>query len=460
MENPESIVSKYIYDPQLKMYIYSEKVGDFDIGYPIILTPEQYYELVQQQGIKDYFKEKSDAFSGKKEGSEEARKNLLPNFYVNNNFFQSVFGGNTIEVIPQGSVAMDLGVIWQKNDNPSLSPRNRTNTSFDFDQRISLSMLGKIGERLQVTANYDTEATFDFQNIVKLDYTPTEDDIIRSIEVGNISMPLNSSLIQGSQSLFGVKTQLQFGKTTVTAVFSQQQSQNNTVVAQGGGTVSEFSVTALDYDEDRHFFLAQYFRDNYDEALASYPYIKSQVQITRLEVWITNRSQQTLNVRNIVGIQDLGEYDPLTSNPDERKTRIYNNAPGGFFNLNTGGQPNNLPRNNANGYNPALIGSAGGALNDNIRDVATIEQGFDIAGYQPNQGFDYAFLENARKLEQGRDYTFNTQLGYVSLNQRLSNDEVLAVAFQYTYNGNVYQVGEFANGGSMRLRFPVRSTTL
>lgn len=299
-----------------------------------------------------------------------------------------------------------------------------------------------------MTANYDTEATFDFQNIVKLDYTPpTEDDIIRSIEVGNISMPLNSSLIQGSQSLFGVKTQLQFGKTTVTAVFSQQQSQNNTVVAQGGGTVSEFSVTALDYDEDRHFFLAQYFRDNYDEALASYPYIKSQVQITRLEVWITNRSQQTLNVRNIVGIQDLGEYDPLTSNPDERKTRIYNNAPGGFFNLNTGGQPNNLPRNNANGYNPALIGSAGGALNDNIRDVATIEQGFDIAGYQPNQGFDYAFLENARKLEQGRDYTFNTQLGYVSLNQRLSNDEVLAVAFQYTYNGNVYQVGEFANGG-------------
>ncbi|MBC6997145.1 cell surface protein SprA [Cytophaga sp. FL35] len=447
MQNPESIVSKYVYDPQLKMYIYSEKVGDFDIGYPIILTPEQYYNLVEQQGIKDYFKEKSDAYSGKKEGSEEARKNLLPNFYVNNDFFQSVFGGNTIEVIPQGSVAMDLGVIWQKNDNPSLSPRNRTNTSFDFDQRISLSMLGKIGERLQVTANYDTEATFDFQNIVKLDYTPTEDDIIRSIEVGNISMPLNSSLIQGSQSLFGVKTQLQFGKTTVTAVFSQQQSQNNTVVAQGGGTVSEFSVTALDYDEDRHFFLAQYFRDNYDDALASYPYIRSQVQITRLEVWVTNRSQQTLNVRNIVGIQDLGEYDPLTSNPEDRKTRINSNAPGGFFNLNTGGQPNQLPRNNANNYNPANIGQAGAALNDNIRDVATVEEGFNITGYQPNQGFDYAFLENARKLEQGRDYTFNTQLGYVSLNQRLSNDEILAVAFQYTYNGNVYQVGEFANGG-------------
>tara|TARA_R110002051_G_scaffold66515_7_gene120437 strand:+ start:14219 stop:21325 length:7107 start_codon:yes stop_codon:yes gene_type:complete len=441
LENPDSIVSKYIYDPNLDRYIYNESVGDFNIGYPIILTPDQYFKLIEKEGIKSYFKEKSDAYSGKKEGSEEARKNLLPNFYVNNNFFTSIFGGNSIEIIPQGSVAMDLGVIWQKNDNPSLSPRNRTNLSFDFDQRISLSMLGKIGERLQVTANYDTEATFDFQNIVKLDYTPTEDDIIQSIEVGNVNMPLNSSLITGAQSLFGVKTKLQFGKTSVTAVFSEQRSQNNTVVAQGGGTLNEFSLTALDYDENRHFFLAQYFRDNYDRALSTYPYIQSQVQITRIEVWVTNRSQQTLNVRNVVAIQDLGE-------PSRDKTRVgqNNGNSAGFFN----GPTDLRPRNNANDFSPALIGN-GGALNDNIREIATVESGFNAAsfsgGYNPNQGFDYAILENARKLEQGRDFEFNTQLGYISLNQRLSNDEVLGVAFQYTFQGEVFQVGEFANGG-------------
>ncbi|MFT5737175.1 MAG: cell surface protein SprA, partial [Maribacter sp.] len=441
LENPESIVSRYFYDAKLDRYVYNEKIGNFDIGYPIILTPEQYYDLIKKEGIKSYFKEKSDAYSGKKQGSEEARRNLLPNFYVNNDFFQSVFGGNAIEVIPQGSVAMDLGVIWQKNDNPSLSPRNRTNLSFDFDQRISLSMLGKIGERLQVNANYDTEATFDFQNIVKLDYTPTEDDILQKIEVGNVNMPLNSSLIQGAQSLFGVKTQLQFGKTMVTAVFSEQRSQNNTVVAQGGGTLNEFNITALDYDEDKHFFLAHYFRDNYDRALETYPFIQSQVQITRLEVWVTNRSQQTLNVRNVVAFQDLGEVF-------KEKTRVGQNGAdaAGFFN-NT---MDNRPRNNANDYDPELIG-AGGALTTNIRDIATVENAFNLgsfaAGYRPNQGFDYAILENARKLEQTRDYTFNSQLGYVSLNQRLSNDEVLAVAFQYTFRGEVFQVGEFANGG-------------
>ena len=441
LKNPTSIVSKYTYDATLDRYIYTESVGDFDIGYPIILTPEQYYKLIYKESIKSYFKEKIDAFSGKKAGSKEARKNLLPNFYINSSLFESIFGGNEIKIVPQGSVAMDLGIIWQKNDNPAMSPRNRTNLSFNFDQRISLSMLGKVGERLQVTANYDTEATFDFQNLVKLEYTPTEDDIIRKIEIGNVSMPLNSSLITGAQSLFGVKTQLQFGKTTATAVFSEQRSQNNTVVAQGGGTIDEFSLSGLDYDENKHFFLSQYFRDHYDKALEHYPYINSQVQITRLEVWVTNRSQQTSNVRNIVGIQDLGE-----SNDYHTVIGKVNGDPLGFFNRS--GLAGDLPRNSANDYNPALILTNGGVLTTAIRDIATVEQGFNIPGaYKANQGFDFAILENARKLEQGRDYQSNSQLGYISLNQRLNNDEVLAVAFQYIYDGEVYQVGEFANGG-------------
>jgi len=440
LENPDSIIAKYSYDSKLDRYIYTESVGDFDISHPIILTPDQYFELVRKERMKAYFKEKIDAFTGKKEGSQEARKNLLPNFYVNSSFFESIFGGNTIEVIPQGSVAMDLGVLWQKNDNPALSPRNRTNLSFDFDQRISLSLLGKVGERLQVTANYDTEATFDFQNLVKIDYTPTEDDILRKIEIGNVNMPLNSSLITGAQSLFGVKTQLQFGRTTVTAVFSEQRSQNNTVVAQGGGTVNEFALTALDYDEDKHFFLAQYFRDNYDRALTNYPFIQSQIQITRLEVWVTNRNQQTLNVRNVVAIQDLGEVELGADGREVTRIGKEGNASGGFFNVL---QPGALPRNGANDFDPALIGN-GGQLTSSIRDIATVEAGFNV---EANQGFDYAILENARKLEQGRDYQFDTQLGYISLNQRLSNDEVLGVAFQYTINGEVFQVGEFANGG-------------
>tara|TARA_R110002050_G_scaffold57866_1_gene130116 strand:- start:18785 stop:26053 length:7269 start_codon:yes stop_codon:yes gene_type:complete len=439
--NPNSIESKYTYDPTTNRYIYTEKIGGFNINYPIILTPKEYYDLVSKESLKAYYKEKTDAFDGKKDGTDDGQKNLLPEFYVKSDFFESIFGSNTIEVIPQGSVEMDLGVLFSKQDNPSFSPRNRSNFTFDFDQRISLSLIGKVGTRLQVNANYDTQSTFDFQNLIKLEYTPTEDDIIQKIEVGNVSMPLNSSLITGAQSLFGVKAQLQFGKTTVTGVFSEQKSQANTVVSQGGGTLEEFDLFIRDYDENRHFFLAQYFRDAYDSSLENYPFINNKgLQITRLEVWMTNRSNRTDNVRNIVALQDLGEsfYDP--SNPDNDNL-LLDPIPNGFINTT-----NAFPDNKNNDFDPTSIGS-GSVLTDQIRDVATAQQGFSTLSSVVREGADYNKIENARKLVSGQEYTFNSQLGYISLNQRLNNDEVLAVAFQFTVGGKVYQVGEFANDG-------------
>ncbi len=433
LPNPTSIQDLYTYDPITDRYIYTQTLGDFKINYPIILTREEYQKLIQDEQIKSYFKEKIDAAEGRKEGSEEKQKNLLPTFYVNSNFFETLFGGNTIDVLPQGSVEMDLGMLYTKQDNPQFSPQNRSNFTFDFDQRISLSLLAKVGTRLQVTANYDTESTFDFQNQVKLEYTPTEDDIIQKIEVGNVSMPLNSSLIQGAQSLFGVKAQLQFGKTTITGVFSEQKSETKTVMAEGGATVTNFELYALDYDDNRHFFLAHYFRDNYDRALKQYPFINSNVQVTRMEVWITNRSSQTNNVRNIVALQDIGEANPENIGLE--------NPPGGFINV----PPNSYPDNGNNDFNPfGINGGPPSLLNPAIRDIATVGRGF--TGVRVSDGIDYVSLENARRLDQG-EYQLNSQLGYISLNQRLNNDEVLGVAFQFTANGKVYQVGEFSNDG-------------
>ncbi|WP_299551919.1 cell surface protein SprA [Seonamhaeicola sp.] len=422
--DPNSVESKYTYDPVTNRYIYTEKIGSFNIKYPIILTPKEYYELVARENIKAYYKEKIDAFDGRK-GGEDGQKNLLPEFYVKSGLFETIFGGNTIEVVPQGSVEMDLGILFSRQDNPSFSPRNRSNFTFDFDQRINLSLQGKVGTRLQVNANYDTQASFDFQNLIKLDFTPTEDDIIQKIEVGNVNMPLNSALITGAQSLFGVKAQLQFGRTTVTGVFSEQKSQANTVVAQGGGTVEEFELFIRDYDENRHFYLAQYFKDTYDRSLRNYPFIDNKgLQITRIEVWITNRSNRTENVRNIVAIQDLAEAE-VFGNPV--------------------GVPGAFPDNGNNNLDPTTIGS-GSILTEAIRDISTAQQGFGTLSNVANEGFDYAKLENARKLTP-QEYDLNSQLGYISLNQRLNNDEVLAVAFQYTVGGQVYQVGEFANDG-------------
>lgn len=437
LPNPESIESKYEYDPILNRYFYKESLGEINLGLPLVLTPQEFEDLVLQQEMRNYFKLKNDALTGRKEGSEDIQRDLLPDFYVNSNFFESIFGGSEINIVPQGSVELDLGLLYTKQDNPAFSPRNRRNLSFDFDQRISLSMLGQIGERLQVTANYDTESTFDFQNQLKLEYTPNEDDIIQKIEVGNVNMPLNNALIQGAQSLFGFKTELQFGKTRITGVFSEQKSERRTVNVEGGATVEDFERFALDYDQDRHFFLAHYFRDTYDEALENYPFINTNIQIKRIQVWVTNRTNNIQNIqdtRNIVAVQDLGETNvPGNIGLDT--------PPGGFFNQ----PPGAFPDNTVNDFNPfGITGSVQSILTPAIRDIATVDQGFGPVTV--SEGIDYAKLENARQLKPS-EYAVNTQLGYISLNQRLSNDEVLGVAFQYTINGEVYQVGEFANDG-------------
>ncbi|HFS67524.1 MAG TPA: cell surface protein SprA, partial [Flavobacteriia bacterium] len=259
--------TEVIYDADSGKYIFVEKIGDYYIKSPIYMTAKEYQEYRLKRDMLDYYKTKISAVDGKKKDSDEAKKDLLPKYYVNSKFFESIFGGNQVEVNLQGSVLIKLGVLYQKTENPLLSERNRKNTTFDFDQQISASVNAKVGTRVNVNINYDTQSTFDFQNLIKLEYQPTEDDIIQKIEVGNVSMPLQSSLIKGAQNLFGFKTKLQFGATNITAVFAKQQSQTRSVAAQGGATVTEFDLKGSDYDRDRHFFLAQEFRESFNSAL-------------------------------------------------------------------------------------------------------------------------------------------------------------------------------------------------
>ena len=459
-QNPSSFIGSYTYNPELNLYIYNVKVGDIDIESPLILTPDEFKSKMFLEESKKYIIKKQKALSGITDDNK-LQKELLPNYYIKSDLFESIFGSNEINIKPQGSASIDLGIRYQKSGNPSLSPRNQSNLGFDFNQRINLSLTGDIGTRLRVNANYDTQSTFDFQQIIKLEFFPddivpnnksnslfggsqggfglpesvggNEDGILQKLEIGNVSMPINSSLITGAQSLFGVKADLKFGRTNISAVISEQKSQSQTIETNGEGILQQFSLFPLDYEENRHFFLSHYFRDNYDFSISTYPYINSSVQITRVEVWITNRNSITDNVRNIVAIQDLGETNPENSSIDD----FYN----GFFVSN----PNSYPSNNSNILNPSQIGTSG-VLNNSIRDIASVKEGFGVLSSVVIEGRDYSVLESARKLNEN-EYNLNNQLGYISLRQSLNNDEVIAVAFQYTVNGKTYQVGEFSSDG-------------
>ncbi len=436
LKNPSEM--EIIFDTELNKYVVVEKVGNYYVRTPIFMSPKEYEKYRLQRDMLDYFKSKVSATNGRKKGSKDAQRDLLPTYYVNNKFFESVFGGNTVKVTPTGSVNLRLGFIYQNTDNPQLSEQNRSSFTFDFDQQVSASLQAQIGKRLKASINYDTQSTFDFQNLVKLEYTPTEDDILQGLEAGNINMPIKNSLINGSQSLFGVKAKLQFGKTNITAVFSQQRSESKTITAQAGASIQPFEIRATDYDNDRHFFLAHYFRNNYAKSLENYPLIASPVSITRIEVWVTNRNASTQDFRSIVALADIGESieeNLVGAITDINPASIANQA------VVSGG---NLPFNEANAiYTEATLAG--------IRDIATVES--ELNGYNMEQGTDYSILQNARKLT-ANEYTLNAQLGYISLNRRLNDGEVLAVAYEYTVAGNItgvqqnsFKVGEFSNDG-------------
>ncbi len=422
----DGATQEVIYDTETGKYIFVEKIGDYYIKSPIYMTEEEYKEYRLKRDMLDYYKTKIGAIEGKKKGSDEAKKDLLPKYYVNSKFFESIFGGNEIQVNLQGNVVVSMGILYQKTENPQISERNRRNLTFDFDQQISASINAKVGTRVNVNINYDTQSTFDFQNLIKLEYAPTEDDIIQKIEVGNVNMPLQSSLIKGAQNLFGFKTKLQFGATEITSVFARQQSQTRSVAAQGGATIQEFELKTSEYDRDRHFFLAQKFRDNFDNALLNFPLINSSINITRVEIWVTNQNNQTEDVRTVVALADLAEGNPAQIANTSVLPLVAHN-----------------PSNEANTLTNLLT------ENSPIREIATVSTA--LPGFI--QGTDYSLLVNARKLILGTDFSLHPTLGYISLNRTLAESEMLAVAFEYTefdaISGEIrtFQVGELTGNG-------------
>ena len=419
LDEPGNVTQSVQYDPVSNQYVIQRMLGDFPLGPPQFLSPTEYQDYVFSQQNETYWNNKTGqgGNSGLGGGLEE-QGGLLPQFQVWGEDFDRLFGGNTVDIRPRGSASLIFGAMINRTDNPALPERNRRTASFNFDERIQMNVTGSIGDKLRITTNYDTEATFSFENQMKLEYTGDEDEIIQRLEVGNVGLPLNSTLITGAQSLFGVKAQARFGKATVTGVFSEQKSETSTINVEGGARTQEFEIRVDEYEANRHFFLSRFFRDRYDESLEQLPVITSGVEITKIEVWVTNRTNITDDTRNIVGFMDMGESEI--------------NNPAISYNGGT------LPDNAINSLNPEDF------ANPQVRNINQVNDYLNALGFR--EQIDYAELETARRLRTN-EFTYHPNLGYISLNQSLNADEVLGVAFQYTYNGQTYQVGEFSNDG-------------
>lgn len=420
LKDPPTITEEVVYDPETNQYTLYRKIGDINYRSPKTLTFEEYMEYNLDNSLQNYWRERSTTTT---RGTRD-RDGLIPQIQVGGEAFERIFGGSTIDIRPQGSAELIFGVLSNYREDPALDVRRRRTTNFDFQQRIQMNVMAKIGDKIEFNTNYNTEATFDFENKLKLKYEGKEDDIVKLIEAGDVTLPLNSSLITGSQSLFGIKTQLQFGRTMVTSIFSQQKSETRSITVQGGAQTTEFELKALDYEDNRHFFLAHYFRDRYEQALERLPIVGSNINITKIEVWVTTRGAAVTENRNLVAFMDIGEISP---------------------------------------YNPQIVPSSELIAPDNntnnlfqqLSDTLTLRNINEVTDYLATHpldlvsGRDFEKVENARKLNPN-EFSLNSKLGFISLNYQLNPDQVLAVAFQYTIVGQddrVYQVGEFSDQG-------------
>ena len=421
--NPSNVKTNITFDPTTNNYEYQQQIGNMNYKNPFYMSPDDYRSYNIQESMKNYWRQKyqNNYTPAGEESGNTFSDFISPELNVDIQGFDKIFGSSKIDIKPQGSAQLNFGINISKVENPTLPKNLQNHVTFDFNEKIQMGVDGQIGEKVNLGINYDTEATFDFENKKKLDYTGEEDEIIKKIEVGDVSLPLSGSLITGSHSLFGVKTKLKFGKLTMTNILSRKKGESKTINVQGQAQTKEFNISADEYEANKHFFLAHYFRDNYNKFLSNLPVISSGIKITRIEVWKTNKSKSYENSRNVVGFMDLGE------------TKRNMNSPGVFTQYSN--KP--YPDDSTNSLYSEMISKG-----SNIREINQISSTLDNI---PNFsiGEDYVKIENAQKLSSS-EYSVNNELGYISLDSELETDEALAVAFEYTVNGEVHQVGEFS----------------
>ena len=414
LQRPDNMKYDVVYNDTLNRFVIGNRMGNTWLSAPIMLTPEEYNSWTEMNERSAFFRKKNDEIYQAK-GKE---KFDFSDMHFDLGPAEKIFGPGGIRVRTQGSAELKLGMNKKSIDNPSLPIRNRKTTMMNFDEKINLNVNGKVGDKVNMNLNYNTDATLDYdaQNM-KLKYDGKEDEIIKLVEAGNVSFPSNSSLIKGASSLFGVRTDMQFGKLKLQMVASQKKSASKSVSSRGGVQLTPFEINVADYEENRHFFLSRYFRNHYDEWMQKLPNLVTGITINRVEIWVTNKSGTTANTRNIVALTDLGEASKI-SNPMWTAT----------------GQ---VPSNRANTEYQAMT-TQYVAARDIDQAAATLE-GAGLVG-----GADFEKLESARLLSSS-EYTVNTALGYVSLKTGIQTDQVLAVAYEYTSGGVTYQVGEFAS---------------
>lgn len=428
LKDPAAITKDVIYDEKSNRYIMIEKIGD-DIINSTPMSFDEYVKFKNKEIQDSYFNDLQGNTSGKK----IIGKDPIEKVDVKKSLIDRLFGGNTVEIKPSGNVDISPGFSYQNIKNPSLTLQQQKRFSPDFNMPIQMALNGKIGEKLGLDVKYNTQSTFDFDNALKLNYNSakfSEDEILKKIDMGDVSLTTRTSLIQGAQKLFGAKVETQFGHLRLTGIVAQSRSQQSRINLQGGAQLQEFSIQADEYDENQHYFFGHYFRNVFERSLAKLPVINSlaKIDLNSVQVWISPDPRDINNLRQVVAFSDLGEYDRMNNvNPTNWKM--------GTLPITDPQYNEKLPYNQTNKIYQTFLSDP------SLRQADKVTSGVQRPPFDFTNGRDYEIFKG--KLLDPREYTVNPDLGFISFRRIVRPSDIVAISFKYTFNGKAYKVGEF-----------------
>ncbi len=353
---------------------YSETIYGNDVKIPIIMPIDDYIDQRLQFEKKKNWESlaRTYTFNEKGVGLTEFFGSITNiDIPVPAVPFLSIFGPPKINLRINGAVDISAGFRSQKSDQAQISRQDQVRNEPNFKQEVQINVNGTIGDKLNLLADWNTQRTFEYENQLKIKYTGYEDEIIQSIEAGNVSLQSPASFGGSSQALFGIKGQFQLGPLSLQTVVSQKKGQTRELTAAGGAQEKVINIPVWDYSTN-HYFLDTLYRSIFDVAYATLtpqlPINMLQFQIIDIEVWKTRQ----------VSLFQAGQKEGVA-----------------FIDLPTIGQT--------------------GQYHDSLRNASSI----------PGQ------IERGTWIKlQPNEYKYNSIAGFISISTGLQPDQALAVSFR------------------------------
>ncbi|HIN46052.1 MAG TPA: cell surface protein SprA, partial [Candidatus Marinimicrobia bacterium] len=233
-----------------------ETVGGYFLKMPLTMTVEHY---LQERIYRDRL---SNLYSSLAKAKSDERR---------------TGGGRSWEVVgvetAAGRVSLNLRgnirvmgkMVFQDQTLARSNLQESQTTHLEFDQQEHLNIEGKIGDRVSILMDQDSEREFDWENNIRVNYTGFENEIVQKIEAGNISLSLPStnyvSFSGKNAGLFGLKSVFKFGPVDVTAIASIEQTKKEKKKFKGGSESEGATIPDYQYRTNQYFFLDKIFRD-------------------------------------------------------------------------------------------------------------------------------------------------------------------------------------------------------